>query len=198
MDLKEVKKRKDEENMADLALIHRFKMGEEQAFFELVNKYKTSVAGIVFKFIGDKNETEDVSQEVFLQLYKSLNSFKGNSRFFTWLYRVVFNVCMYYKRGKASKKAAVDFEKVEGLICLPDARALPEGMLESKNTLENIKAAIEILPEELKTVFVLREMEDLSYDEIAVVTGVSTGTVKSRLHASRLYIARELTKQGEI
>ena len=198
MDLKEVKKRKDEENMADLALIHRFKIGEEQAFFELVNKYKTSVAGIVFKFIGDKNETEDVSQEVFLQLYKSLNSFKGNSRFFTWLYRVVFNVCMYYKRGKASKKTMVDFEKVEGLICLPDAQSLPEDMLESKNTLENIKAAIETLPEELKTVFVLREMEDLSYDEIAVVTGVSTGTVKSRLHTSRLYIARELTKQGEI
>lgn len=198
MDLKELKKKKETENMADLALIHRFNLGEEQAFFDLVNKYKSSVAGIVFKFIGDKNETEDVSQEVFLQLYKSLSTFKGNSRFFTWLYRVVFNVCMYYKRGKASKKPSVSFEKTEAVLCLPEINSSPEKMFEGKNTMEKITAAIEKLPEELKTVFVLREIEDLSYEEIAAITGVSKGTVKSRIHTSRAYLAEELTKQGEI
>ncbi|MFH1073543.1 MAG: sigma-70 family RNA polymerase sigma factor [Candidatus Firestonebacteria bacterium] len=198
MGLKELKKRKDAENMADLALVHRFNLGEEQAFFELVNKYKTPVAGIVYKFIGDKNEIEDVSQEVFLQLYKSLSTFKGRSRFFTWLYRVVFNVCMYYKRGKASKKPSVSFDKVEQVLGLPDIQSAPEELLEGKNALESIRASVEKLPEDLKTAFVLREMEGLSYREIAVITGVSKGTVKSRIHNSRIYIAKELIKQGEV
>jgi len=198
VDLKELKNKKETENMADLALVHRFNLGEEQAFFELVNKYKSQVAGIVYKFIGDKNETEDVSQEVFLQIYKSLSTFKGNSRFFTWLYRVVFNVCLYYKRGKASRKPSVSFEKAESVLCLPELHSSPEKLFEGKNTMEIINAALEKLPEELKTAFVLREMEDLSYEEIAAVTGVSEGTVKSRIHTSRAYLAKELTKQGEL
>ena len=180
--------------MADLALVNRFRSGEEQAFFELVTKYKDIVSGIVFKFIKDRHETEDVSQEVFLQVFKALPNFKGKSRFFTWLYSVVFNVCLYYKRGSASKKNAVSYDSVETFISIPDLGGDPGDLAERKNVMEIINAAIEKLPEELKSVFELRELEGFSYEEISKIAGVSIGTVKSRIFNSRAYIARELAE----
>jgi len=194
---KEVKTKKDAENMFDLALVHRFKAGEEQVFFELVNKYKASVAGIIYRFIGVREEVEDVSQEVFFQLYRSLASFKGRSRFFTWFYRLVFNVCMQHKRGKASEINLVSFEKTETVLSLPKNTSQPEKILEEKYLREKINTTLEKLPLELRIAFILREIQDLSYAEIAVITGVPRGTVKSRIHAARARIAKELIFEGE-
>ncbi len=182
--------------MADLALVKRFNGGEQQAYFELVTRYKNAVFGLIFRFMNDRHEAEDVSQEVFFQLYKALPTFKGRSRFFTWLYRIVFNVCLYYKRSSGSRKTAVSLGNVENYLCIPDPSADISKLAEQNNIVEKIHAALEKLPVELSTTFLLREQEGLNYKEIAGITGVNIGTVKSRIHNSRVYLAKEMTKQG--
>ncbi|MCX5777425.1 MAG: sigma-70 family RNA polymerase sigma factor [Candidatus Firestonebacteria bacterium] len=197
MDIKESDKKKESDNMADLSLIHRFKMGEEQAFYELVNKYKDAVAAIANKFVGGLQETEDVTQEVFLQMYKSLPSFKGHSKFFTWFYRIVFNVCLYYKRGKSSKKFFIT-DNTEADYTVSNVENEPERLFERKDIMEKINRAIENLPEKLKIVFVLREMEGFSYEEIAEIVDTNVGTVRSRIHTARKYLKKEITGKGVV
>jgi len=197
LESKEIKKKK-EDDMADLALVKRFNSGDEQAFFDLVTRYKNVVFGLVLRFINDRHEAEDVSQEVFFQFYKALPTFKGKSRLFTWLYRIVFNVCLYYKRSKQTKGTVVSFEAVEKFMRIPDPALDPLTLSEQSRTMEKINRAVEKLPLELKTAFLLREIEELNYKEIALITGVGVGTVKSRIHNARAYLAKELTKpEGE-
>ena len=181
--------KRETENMIDIGIIRRFKGGEEEAFYELVMKYKETVSNIAYRYIRDKYETEDVVQEIFIQVYKSLRNFKEKSTFFTWLYSVAINVCRYYKRT---------YNRVESIVPLntyldiPDIRLTPLQILENKEIVERVNMAIDKLSDELKSVLILKEVEGLSYKDIARILKISVGTVKSRLHNARILVGKEI------
>lgn len=181
--------KREAENMIDIGIIRRFKGGEEEAFYELVMKYKETVSNIAYRYIRDKYETEDVVQEIFIQVYKSLRNFKEKSTFFTWLYSVAINVCRYYKRT---------YNRVESIVPLntyldiPDIRLTPLQILENKEIVERVNMAIDKLSDELKSVLILKEVEGLSYKDIARILKISVGTVKSRLHNARILVGKEI------
>jgi len=187
--------KRETENMIDIGIIRRFKGGEEQAFYELVMKYKETVSNIAYRYIRDKYETEDVVQEIFIQVYKSLRNFKEKSTFFTWLYSVAINVCRYYKRT---------YNRVESIVPLntyldiPDIRLTPLQILENKEIVERVNMAIDKLSDELKSVLILKEVEGLSYKDIARILKISVGTVKSRLHNARILVGKEISDYNNI
>jgi len=187
--------KRETENMIDIGIIRRFKGGEEEAFYELVMKYKETVSNIAYRYIRDKYETEDVVQEIFIQVYKSLRNFKEKSTFFTWLYSVAINVCRYYKRT---------YNRVESIVPLntyldiPDIRLTPLQILENKEIVERVNMAIDKLSDELKSVLILKEVEGLSYKDIARILKISVGTVKSRLHNARILVGKEISDYNNI
>lgn len=193
--LKEREKKREAENMIDVAIVNRFKGGEERAFFELVERHKEAVSSIVFKFIRDRHETEDVTQEVFIAVYKSLKGFRERSRFFTWLYSVVMNVCTYYRRDVLKKaQKTISLDSLSAYMSIPDTKLNPVKIFENKDSMEKVNEAINKLPEELKSALILREVEEFSYEEIAKIMKVSVGTVKSRIHNARVFIGRQIGK----
>lgn len=193
--LKKREKRREAEDMIDIAIIKRFKRGEEEAFFELVERHKAAVSNIAFKYIRDRQEAEDVTQEIFIEVYKSLEKFKERSRFFTWLYSVVVNICMYYKRDVLKEKQNTSsFNDLSTYLNVPDMNLNPASVFEKEDSMEKINNAINKLPEELKTVLVLREIEEFSYDEIAGIMKISVGTVKSRIHNARIFVGQQIGK----
>lgn len=185
-----VRSEKEDENMIAISLVRKFKCGDEQAFYELVNRYKGAISSIVYRYIKDKHETEDVTQEIFLHLYKCLRSYKEKSKFFTWLYRVVVNTCMYYKRRV---KSVISSDVIPAYLEIPDIESNPVHLLEKEDITENVNKAIDSLSDELKMVLILRELENFSYEEIADILKISIGTVKSRLHNARVIIGQKLT-----
>ena len=188
----EINKR-EEENMIDLAIINRFNNGEAEAFYELVNRYKQTVCNMANKFINNKHEAEDMSQEVFFQLYKALPGFKGESRFFTWFFRLITNVCLYYKRSKKDLQKTISFDA--SYMSMSDERLGPEAISEKKDMSEKINKAIGKLPEELRITLVFREIEGLTYEEISAILKISAGTVKSRIHNARVMLGEIIQKE---
>jgi len=177
---------------SDESLIRRFKNGDEESFKELVKRYQSRVYSIVFAMLGDKNDADDICQEIFVKLYRSLYQFKGKSKFFTWLYRLTVNTCINAQNGRKRKLQTISLSYPVGETEKPLAEFVEEeGGNSSINILKNkelgmkINSAIDSLSDELKEVFVLREIEDLSYKELAKILQCSEGTVKSRLFRAR-------------
>ena len=181
------------ENMIDMALVNRFRSGDKEAFFGLVTRYKQPICSIVRKYFRNEQDADDISQEVFISLFKSLRSFRGGSMFFTWFYRLTINTCLHHKRGANDKEVSLPVGE-KGYLDIPDYTGNPLGFLEKKDISEKIEKALGSLPADLKAVIVLREMEGLSYEEIAGVQSVSLGTVKSRIHNARILLGEELKK----
>jgi len=179
------------ENELDLSIIARVRRGETSAFSELVTKYKIPVWSLVRRYAGNVPEIEDICQEIFLNLWNSLPGFKGHSRFFTWFYRVIMNTCHNQARKPESRLSANSRGVSEQL---PDFRENPLARAEQSDLSEKARKAIAELPEILKDAMVFRDVEDLSYAEIAEILGVSEGTVKSRIHNARLIVGEKLRK----
>ncbi|OWY40629.1 RNA polymerase sigma factor RpoE [Xenophilus sp. AP218F] len=181
----------------DQQLVERAQRGEKRAFDLLVAKYQRRLARLLSRFIRDGSDIEDVTQEAFIKAYRALPSFRGESAFYTWLYRIGINTAKNFLSSTGrrpminSEIEDEDGESFDMASQIPDMNT-PETELMNKEILATVNAAVEALPEELRTAISLREMEGLSYDEIAKVMDCPIGTVRSRIFRAREAIAAEL------
>ncbi|SMF17583.1 RNA polymerase sigma factor RpoE [Pseudogulbenkiania subflava] len=181
----------------DQQLVERAQRGEKRAFDLLVSKYQRRLARLLSRFLRDSADIEDVTQEAFVKAYRALPSFRGESAFYTWLYRIGINTAKNFLSASGrrpvinSEVEDEDGESFDMASQLPDFNT-PESELMNKEILTTVNAAVEALPEELRTAISLREMDGLSYDEIAKVMNCPIGTVRSRIFRAREAIATEL------
>lgn len=185
------------EREADQLLVERAQKGEQKAFDTLVAKYQRKLGRLLARFIRDPSEVEDVTQEAFIKAYRALPSFRGDSAFYTWLYRIGINTAKNYlvaQGRRAPTSTSFDSEEAESFEDADQLRDIntPESLLHSKQIGETVNAAMEALPEELRTAIVLREIEGLSYEEIASIMDCPIGTVRSRIFRAREAVAARL------
>jgi RNA polymerase sigma-70 factor, ECF subfamily len=179
----------------DSLLVARFKEGvqAESAFDALVIKYKDRVYNLCYRFVGNYEDADDCAQEVFVRVYRFLKDFRGESVFATWLYRITVNVCknkrlsQEYRNRRNTLSLDVPLETDEGEVKIEvkDESLSPAVAFETKEKRALIQEAIAALPEDQREIVVLRDIEGLSYEEIARVTGMNVGTVKSKLSRAR-------------
>lgn len=180
----------------DQALVERVQQGDKRAFDLLVRKYQHKIVHLVTRYLHDPVEALDVAQEAFIKAYRALPSFRGDSAFYTWLYRIAINTAKNHlvaqsRRPPADDIDAQDAEQFGGETGLKDY-ATPERMLMRDEIEQTIAAAIEALPDELRTAITLRELEGLSYEEIAQAMECPIGTVRSRIFRAREAIEARL------
>jgi len=186
----------------DQLLVERAQRGEKAAFELLVAKYQRKLVRLLSRFIRDPTEVEDVAQEAFIKAYRALPSFRGDSAFYTWLYRIGINTAKNYLVALGRRAPTVtetesgDGEGSEESGQVPDYNT-PENELMSRQIAETVNRAVEELPEELRTAITLRELEGLSYEEIATMMNCPIGTVRSRIFRAREAIAEKLRPQLE-
>ncbi|MBS1208878.1 MAG: rpoE [Proteobacteria bacterium] len=187
----------------DQQLVERVQRGDKQAFGLLVSKYQRKLSRLLSRMIRDPAEVEDVAQEAFIKAYRALPSFRGESAFYTWLYRIGINTAKNYlvSQGRRAPTTteieAEDAEQYESGELLRD-NDTPERLLQTRQIGETVNQAMEALPEELRTAIVLREIEGLSYDEIAAAMNCPIGTVRSRIFRAREAIAERLKPMLDI
>lgn len=180
----------------EAALIERCAAGDESACAELVATHQRMVYGLAYNLLGDHDEALDLSQEVFLRVFKTLSSFRGQSALKTWIYRIVINQVRnrqrWWRRRQRGNQVSLDdhITKVGELEATREV--LPDRQLASKETAALIWQAMEKLPFDQRTALILREIEGLRYEEIAFSLGVAVGTVKSRLTRARQALRAEL------
>ena len=181
----------------DQQLVERAQRGDKRAFDLLVAKYQRKLGRLLSRFIRDPAEVEDVAQEAFIKAYRALPSFRGDSAFYTWLYRIGINTAKNYLVALGRRAPTVtefDSDEAESFEDGEQLRDIntPESMLMSKEIGSTVNAAMEDLPEELRTAITLREIEGLSYEEIASIMNCPIGTVRSRIFRAREAIAARL------
>jgi len=181
----------------DQQLVERAQRGEKQAFGLLVSKYERKLARLLSRFIRDAAEVEDVTQEAFIKAYRALPTFRGDSAFYTWLYRIGINTAKNYLVAmgrRAPTTTDIDAEDAEGFQDREQLRDLntPENELISRQVADNVNQTLAELPEELRTAITLREIEGLSYEDIANIMNCPIGTVRSRIFRAREAIAAKL------
>ena len=186
----------------ELAVIRRVQNGDVNAFETLVSAYEKNVYNLALRMMGNAQDAEDMAQEAFLKAYNSLPSFRGDSKFSVWLYRIVSNVCLDQLRKK-SKRPTVslsmeDEDGEETQLDLPDTAQSPEEMLEKKLTREAVRRGLAQLPEDARQILLLREIQGLSYEEIGETLGLEPGTVKSRIFRARKRLCAFLLEDGNI
>ena len=181
----------------DQQLVERAQQGDKRAFEMLVVKYQRKLGRLLSRMVRDPGEVEDVTQEAFIKAYRALPNFRGESAFYTWLYRIAINTAKNYlvalgRRAPTSTEfdheEAETFEEAEGLR----NDSTPEGELLGKEIANTVNKAMDALPDDLRTAITLREIEGLSYEEIASVMNCPIGTVRSRIFRAREAIAAEL------
>jgi RNA polymerase sigma-70 factor (ECF subfamily) len=185
------------EREADLLLVERVQSGDREAFGLLVSKYQRKLLRLVMRLVRDPAEAEDVTQEAFIKAYRALPNFRGDSAFYTWLYRIGVNTAKNWlvahgrRMPLMSEVVDDDSEGIEEGVLLRDD-ATPDRVLMSRQIGETVNAAMDALPEDLRTAISLREIEGLSYEEIAQVMDCPIGTVRSRIFRAREAIATRL------
>lgn len=181
----------------DHELVLRVQRGDKKAFELLVAKYHRKIARLLSRMIRDQAEIEDVSQEAFIKAYRALPSFRGESAFYTWLYRIAINTAKNYLASLGRRPVlSTEYEDEDGETLdtaaqLPDMNT-PETEMMNRQIVDTVNQAVEALPEELRTAITLREMEGLSYEDIAAVMNCPIGTVRSRIFRAREAIAVQL------
>ena len=176
----------------DHQLVLRVQKGDKRAFDLLVLKYQYKLQAIVGRFIRDTDEVADVTQEAFIKAYKALPKFRGDSQFYTWLYRIAINTAKNYLVSKSRRPANTDIdvqdaEQFSNNDKLIDG-ATPENSIMTEELATIIKNALNALPEDLRTALTLREFEGMSYEDIAAVMDCPVGTVRSRIFRAREFL----------
>jgi RNA polymerase sigma-70 factor (ECF subfamily) len=181
----------------DRQLVTRAQQGDKRAFNLLVEKYQRKLARLLSRFIRDPAEVEDVTQEAFIKAYRALPAFRGDSAFYTWLYRIGINTAKNYLMAmgrRAPTSTEVEAEDAEGYEEGEQLRDIntPESVLLSNEIAETVNSTIEQLPEELRRAIQMREIEGMSYEDIAQAMDCPIGTVRSRIFRAREAIAERL------
>jgi RNA polymerase sigma-70 factor, ECF subfamily len=181
----------------DRQLVARAQGGDKLAFGLLVEKYQRKLARLLSRFIRDPAEVEDVTQEAFIKAYRALPAFRGDSAFYTWLYRIGINTAKNYLMAmgrRAPTSTEIEAEEAEGFEEGEQLRDIntPESVLLTNEIAETVNATIEQLPEELRTAIQMREIEGMSYEDIAKAMDCPIGTVRSRIFRAREAIAVQL------
>ncbi len=184
----------------ELALVARVLGGEREAFEPLVLENQQRVYNIALRMLGSEADAYDASQEAFFRAYSAMDSFRGESRFSSWLSRLTTNVCIDMLRsrrwGRVVSLNIADGEGEESELEIPDERFSPETELEKKELRENVRAALSLLPEDYRRILTLRELGGLSYEELAEELSLEPGTVKSRLNRARKRLCALLLDSG--
>jgi len=190
----------------DLEAVKRAARGDHEAFRVLVERYQGRAFGLALRVMGDEEQARDVVQDAFLKAYRSLDRFEGRSSFYTWFYRVVMNLCIDAKRRQPpgrmvdwDESHALEAPAGTGLDAVDPAHqqeSSPAGDLERAELREILQRAIEALPEDARQTLTLREVDGLSYSEIAKLLGIPKGTVMSRLHYARRRVRALLAEHG--
>jgi len=185
--------------LTDEVLIEKTKGGDNSAFEELVKKYEKKIYNLALRLTGNPDEAGDVFQETFLKAYHSLNRFKGEANFSTWLYRIALNIFLMKKRkekGKVFESIDMPLFTAEGEMTkeIPDWSTNPEAEIENKELKNILTKALASLPEEYRAVLILRDIQRLSNKEVSEILKLSIPAVKSRLHRARLFLRNEVSK----
>lgn len=176
----------------DQKLVKRVQKGDKKSFDLLVIKYQGKVASIVSRYINDHHEIADVTQEAFIKAYKALKGFRGDSAFYTWLYRIAINCAKNYliSKGRRPPSSDIELDEAEHMGSARNLKdiASPESLLNKSQLETAVRVAISELPEDLRVALTLREFEGLSYDEISTVMNCPVGTVRSRIFRAREHV----------
>jgi len=194
---------RESERAGERVLIQRCKNGDMGAFDELYARYEKRVLNCAYHISGNYHDASDITQEAFIRVYSSIQTFRGDANFLTWIYRIVTNVYLdERKKSKAHRQSSLDeyIELDENAVTrqILDDSPLPSEVVERKERAEIVRAAIDSLPEYQRIIVTLYHVEDLSYDEIADILQLPIGTVKSRLNRARLALADLLSARPEL
>lgn len=177
---------------SDELLVKKVQEGDTNAYNVLVIKYQYKVAQIISKFVANNADINDIAQDAFIKAYKAINSFRGESSFYTWLYRIVVNAAKTFLKSNSKHKNSIDVDSPEfqsideqGILASKDT---PDRIIESQELHEVILKAMNDLPKELREAITLREIEGMSYDDMAIALKVPVGTVRSRIFRAREFI----------
>lgn len=185
------------------SLLRRLRDRDERAFRELIQEHRDRVYNITYRMLGNRAEAEDVAQEVFISVFKTIDTFREESKFSTWLYRVTVNHCKnrikYLARRHERDRDELDeaSHQANGVAAGTPVRVAPDKALASAQMEKLLQEAIANLDDDQRVVVVLRDIEDLSIEEICEITGLPDGTVKSRLHRGRLVLRKKLQRHVE-
>ena len=184
--------------LADGELVTNALAGREACFEELVRRYQRPIAAYVYRMVGNYDAALDLTQEVFIKVYNSLSRYRSEFKFSTWIYKIAHNAAIDHLRRHAVREQALvtgpDSERRE--ISIESRRLTPEQESERKERRSEIEAVVQLLPTAYRELIVLRHSQDLSYDEIAEVTGLPLGTVKNRLFRAREAMRDQLLERG--
>ena len=173
-------------------LIKKIAKGDKSAFEKLVSEYQSRIYSLCFGFLSNREDALDITQEVFIKIYRSASSFKSESKLSTWIYSITKNMCIDFLR-KQKKYSHQELPNI-----LPDMDTpSPQEIAEKAENRETVRSAVAALPEYHRLVILLREYEGLSYSEIAEILSISEGTVKSRISRARAYLLKILTENME-
>mgnify|MGYP001118794884 FL=1 len=184
-------------------LVDRARMGDVEAFEQLIESCQKKVFNIAFRMIGNYDDANELAQEVFLKAFRSINKFKGDSLFSTWIYKVTANVCLdeirrRKKRMVFSLDEDMEFNDGEVKRQIPDSSPTPDITAETNEIKNAVNKSIQELPEDYKSVIILRDIQGFSYDEISRIVNCPEGTVKSRINRARQALKKILSGKKEL
>lgn len=186
----------------EAAIVRKVLGGDANAFETLVLEYEKNVYNIALRMTGNSEDAADMTQEAFIKAYNSLQSFRGDSKFSVWLYRIVSNVCLDFLRSKNRRPtvslSVEDDDGEDTQLDVADESQSPELLLDRKLTRESVRRGLDSLPPDYRQILLLREIQGLSYDEIAQALGLGVGTVKSRIFRARKRLCNFLIDDGNI
>ncbi|HJU55397.1 MAG TPA: sigma-70 family RNA polymerase sigma factor [Pyrinomonadaceae bacterium] len=185
-------------SVADCELVTRAVAGREDSFEELVRRYQRPIAAYVYRMVGDYEAALDLTQEVFIKVYNSLRRYRSEFKFSTWIYKIAHNSAVDHLRRQGGREQALqrEFDGEQYDLPIESRRLSPEQESERAERREEIERVVRELPSAYRELVVLRHSHDLSYDEIAEVTGLPLGTVKNRLFRAREVMRREFVERG--
>lgn len=188
--------------VSEKKIIEKVLGGDANAFEELVLKYEKTVYNLALRMVGDRDDAFDMTQEAFIKAYGSLSSFRGDSKFSVWIYRIATNVCLDFLRSKSRKQqvslTVSDDDDEDAQLDIPDPKADPEQQLMQKMSMQSVEEGLKTLPDKQRQILVMRELGGMSYAEIGAALSLEEGTVKSRIFRARKRLCTFLLDSGNI